>query len=110
MKDGKPVPFVATVEVNFQLRGDPGHLTAAKFGVPAGASRPMVLHVRFPAAGVPTMAKMTVRFDVDESGAVKGARATEEASSQWARDMVSATGRLEIYSSDERRFAGARAG
>jgi TonB family protein len=69
-KEGKPVPVIATIEVNFRL-GDVmarWHLTRAAFRFPEGASTPSLVKQEFPAdapAGLAGFVDSTLVVGVD---------------------------------------------
>jgi TonB family protein len=70
-KDGKPVPLVLNILVNFRLTGPKGrwHLAKAAFNSPEGTSLPSLAKLEFPPDD-PTQepASVAVTFDVDEHG------------------------------------------
>jgi TonB family protein len=72
VKDGAPVPVMATIQVNFHLENallQPWQLTHAHFSTPAGAARPVLIQAPYPAdAGSVANDGVRVTFDVDENG------------------------------------------
>jgi len=70
-KDGAPVAVARTVEVNFRLVDSPSfpwHLERAGLDMPAGASRPRLIHSPLPKDAPAENAAILLLFDVDENG------------------------------------------
>jgi TonB family protein len=70
-KEGKPVPIVVRIEVNFGLAGPKGrwHLAQAAFNPPEGASLPSLVKPEFPPDDpAQEPASVNVTFDVEEQG------------------------------------------
>jgi TonB family protein len=70
-KEGKPVPAVVKIEVNFALPATKGrwHLVQAAFKPPEGASLPSLVKPEFPPDDpIPEPASVAVTFAVDERG------------------------------------------
>lgn len=88
---GEPVSTTTTIEIEFRTLTNPktGHLSSAKFDVPAGASRPILRAVQFPRAWEPAP-PITLLFEVNESGSAVLVRAKDGGRSEWRRDLIEA--------------------
>lgn len=69
-KEGKPVPILATIQVNFRLLPEwQWHLTRVAFDPPKGATVPSVVKSQFPRDfKAPDPGSVTLTLDVDEHG------------------------------------------
>ena len=95
VKDGKPVDFAASVDVNFQLVGPDSklsrwHLARVRFGSVSGAARPTIARVFAPRVSKDDKATVTVTFDIDEQGAAVNLQVEKTSEEAWARDVMAA--------------------
>jgi TonB family protein len=88
---GEAISSNITVEVNFRTMTDPksGHLSSAKFEVPTGAYRPILLSAKFPRAFEPS-SPVTLLFEVSKDGSVAFVRAKGTGTSEWQHDLIEA--------------------
>jgi TonB family protein len=92
-KEGKPVPVLTTIEVNFRLAGKAGrwHLTRAVFNPPAGASAPSVVTQEFPPdSPAQEPRSVTLTFDVDEHGIAINIHVEKSSDADSERDAIAA--------------------
>jgi len=92
-KEGKPVPVLTTIEVNFLLPGKAGrwHLTRAVFNPPANASAPSLVRQEFPPASseqVPGSVALT--FEVDEHGIPINIHVEQSSDADSEREVMAA--------------------
>jgi TonB family protein len=92
-KDGKPVPVLATIQVNFHLLSVTGawRVTRAEFKAPDGTSSPMPVKVKFPSdklSGAP--GSVTLTLDVDENGSPANIYVEKSSDPKWDREVIAA--------------------
>ena len=91
IKEGKPVPVQATIEVNFRLLDLPGawHLSGAAFKLAPGVARPQVVRAGSPdPLNGSERATVTISLDIDENGTPTNVRAEKSSSPMWELEIV----------------------
>jgi TonB family protein len=92
-KDGKPVPVIATIEVNFRLMdsGRHWHLTRAAFKPPEEVSLPTLIKTTFPGDSASADAGAVVlTLDVDEQGLPVNIHVEKSSDAQSEEDVIMA--------------------
>jgi TonB family protein len=92
-KEGKPVPVVVNIEVNFGLPGPKGqwHLAQAAFNPPEGASVPFLIKPQFPPDDPARQsASVAVTFDVDEHGSPINLHIEKSSDPRSEEDVIAA--------------------
>src|SRR5580704_1500616 len=73
MKDGAPVPVIATVQVNFRLLDAPWILNKMEFDASPDMTRPVLLHAEYPKEKPTNFGAIRLTFTIDEQGVPSGA-------------------------------------
>jgi len=91
-KEGKPVPVLTTIEVNFRLAGTGRwHLTRAVFNPPAGVSAPSLVRQEFPPASTERASgSVALTFDVDEHGIPINIHVEQSSDADSEREVIAA--------------------
>ncbi len=96
-KEGKPVPFKGTVEVNFRLvdkvfdNVGQWHLTRAAFKPPEEASLPSLIRTKFPHdSSSEDGGSVVVSLDVDEQGLPVNIHVEKSSDAKWEEDVIAA--------------------
>jgi TonB family protein len=92
-KDGMPADVLINVELFFRRpRGLwEWHLARAAFDPPAGASRPVVIETRYPAASdTEQNVLVQVSFDVDIQGMARNTRVEKSSDPKWDAEIIAA--------------------
>jgi len=96
-KEGKPVPFTATIEVNFRLvdkafdNVGQWHLTRAAFKPPEGVSPPTLIKAKFPRdSSSEDGGSVVVALDVDEQGLPVNIHVEKSSDAKWEEEVLAA--------------------
>ncbi|HSR08519.1 MAG TPA: TonB family protein [Bryobacteraceae bacterium] len=96
-KEGKPVPILATIEVNFRLvdkvfdNVGQWHLTRASFKPPEEASLPSLIKAKFPHdSSSEDGGSVVVALDVDERGLPVNIHVEKSSDAKWEEEVVAA--------------------
>ena len=96
-KEGKPVPILATIEVNFRLvdkvfdNVGQWHLTQAAFKPPEEASLPSLIKAKFPHdSSSEDGGSVVVALDVDERGLPVNIHIEKSSDAKWEEDVMAA--------------------
>jgi TonB family protein len=94
-KAGMPVDVAVQVEVFFRPKRNlwDWHLVRAVFQPPPGATRPVLINVKFP----PTVdeeenASVTMTFDIEPTGIPANPRIVKSSDAKWERELLRAVG------------------
>ena len=90
-KEGKPVPVIANIEVNFHLWVDPSewHLKLAAFAPAQNVSRAVLMKAPYPhTSGRADPASVSVSFDVNESGVPANVQVEKSSDPKWESEVI----------------------
>jgi TonB family protein len=96
-KEGKPVPIIATIEVNLRLVDNVfdnvgrWHLARAAFKPPEEASLPSLIKAKFPRdSSAEEGGSVVVALDVDEKGLPVNVHVEKSTDAKWEEDVIAA--------------------
>jgi len=98
LKEGQPVPVIATAQVNFGVKacGAGWRLTRAVFTVPEGGSRPKLIQLRNVGSVPPDVSAFNLLFDVGPDGRPVNLRLSKPSGAAWELGVIEAAGNWEF--------------